>query len=131
MKRRHGSTIIPSFLCYLVLDLWLFPVRAHNLVVPPLDFCPDTNCDSIADSVDFTLPGTGESSQNWSFYHPIAHKRVRHYWRSVGERPRSHIESFSYSAHPFLSANQKLKFLLAFPLALNFIASGECVYAHR
>lgn len=30
-----------------------------------------------------------------------------------------------------LSTYHKLRIRLAFPLALNFIASGECVYAHR
>lgn len=88
-------------------------------------------CGSIVESLEFTLPGAGGSSQNWSFCHPIAHKRVRHYWRPVEEQARSHSDSFPYSAYPFPMENSEAKTRLAFPLALNFIASGECVYAHR
>ena len=130
LKRRHGSTIFPSFQSYHILNLYLFLVWAPNSVAT-LPLSADTYCHSIADSPDFTLPGAGESSQNWSFYHPITHKRVRHCWHSAEERARSRIHSFPTMHFHFLSTNQKLRFRLAFPLALNFIASGECVYAHR
>lgn len=104
---------------------------------------PESSCRTIATAntmsqsalPGFTLPGAFDISPNPNFCRAIGHKRVRY----TTHHPRNDLTGSMLNSILSLHKTRIIgcqpeidvadRFLPAIPLALNFIASGECISA--